>query len=77
MNPTTTGGAERGPGENAAHRDPDGADVLPPLPAPRSSGELPRRVRPSAEPGHDPEGRPLGPLDDDTLNRLLSGLREI
>jgi hypothetical protein len=56
------------------------------VPEPRSGLQpLPRRARsvsggpvvPAPAPGRDPEGRPLPPVDEETLNRLLSGLREI
>ena len=59
----------------------DDGDVLPPLPAPRAVRSLPRRPRdasarsPVSE--QDPDGRPFDPVDEDTLSRLLSGLREI
>jgi hypothetical protein len=67
----------------------DAADQASALPAPRSDlPVLPRRRR-TAEPtgyaesvsrkpaGHDPDGRPYHAPDQETLNRLLSGLRDI
>jgi len=56
-------------------------DVPPPLPAPRSAPPLPRRARPAAgsgkEPARDPGDHPFDPVDEETFQRLLSGLREI
>jgi hypothetical protein len=64
---------------------PDDGDGLPPLPAPRAARPLPRRPRGASPPSagseqgspRDPDGRPFDQLDEDTLTRLLSGLREI
>jgi hypothetical protein len=65
-------------------------DTPPVPPAPRSgTHSLPRRTRTSAgvpapresaprkPPGRDPDGRSYGAPDEETLNRLLSGLRDI
>lgn len=86
MNATPTG---RKPGDpdpdGAGHDDRVAVPPLPPLPAPRSGTcPLPRRRRagaaPSDGPGtdaRDPDGRPYEHVDDETLGRLLSGLRDI
>jgi hypothetical protein len=77
MNATPTDGHEVGTDEQAAG---------PLLPTPRSgTRRLPRRTRegaalpvgPGPEPARDPDGRPFEPVDEATLTRLLSGLREI
>ena len=57
------------------------------VPSPRSGADpLPRRIRPGssdrkhepdAAPGSSPDGRPYTAADEATLNRLLTGLREI
>lgn len=93
MNPTTTGGATPSsdggePGgevETVDSRPASSDDVLPPLPAPRAARPLPRRapgateplVVPGQESSRDPDGRPFDAVDETTLNRLLSGLRDI
>lgn len=68
---------------DAGSRSGEGSDAVP---GPRSGPRpLPRRTRgvagsaqaPEPEPARDPEGRPLRPVDEETLNRLLSGLRDI
>ena len=68
---------------DTGHEDSDPAAV----PSPRSAADpLPRRVRPGrsgrkheldAAPGSSPDGRPYTAADETTLNRLLTGLREI
>jgi len=83
------GGAEA---ENPAveARGEDHGDTEPVPPAPRSATHsLPRRARTSAgvpaaraseprtPPGRDPDGRPHRAPDEETLNRLLTGLRDI
>ena len=77
MNVTPTDGHEVGNDEQAAR------PLLPgPRPGPR---RLPRRTReeastpfgPGPEPARDPDGRPFEPVDEATLSRLLSGLRDI
>ena len=66
--------------------DPDDGAGRSPVPPPRSGPDgLPRRtpamrgspVGPAEEPARDPEGRAFDPVDEATLNRLLSGLRGI
>jgi len=82
MNPTPTGRAVASTSEG---EDAEQVDV-PFLPGPRSGRQpLPRRSRavseppfgPVEEPGRDPEGRPFEPVDEATLTRLLTGLRDI
>jgi hypothetical protein len=77
MNATPTDGHEAGTDEQVA-------DPL--LPTPRSgTRRLPRRTRedatvpvgPGPEPARDPDGRLFEPIDETTLSRLLSGLRDI
>ena len=73
MNATPSGGSPDGDG--------------PALPAPRSGTDpLPRRTRsggeraepaPNVDLGRDPEGRRYTRADAATLDRLLTGLREI
>jgi hypothetical protein len=66
--------------------DPDNRHARSSVPPPRSGANgLPRRTPtvhgspagPAEEPARDPEGRIFDPVDEATLNRLLSGLREI
>jgi hypothetical protein len=68
----------------------DHGDPVPVLPTPRSGNHaLPRRSRtsggapttrdsePRKPPGRDPDGRSYRAPDEETLNRLLTGLRDI
>lgn len=80
MNPTPTVGSATPSGEGG-----EPGDVV--VPAPRSGAyPLPRRARrgdaardgaPEAEPARDPDGRRYADADAATLDRLLSGLRDI
>jgi hypothetical protein len=61
-----------------------GGDQAVPVPRP-GPRPLPRRVRsgtaarrvPDQEGGYDPDGRPFDRVDEETLSRLLSGLRDV
>ena len=86
MNSTPSDGAA-GPAPDPAAHDGAGEDrAVAGIPAPRSGEHpLPRRNRtapatpgvPGEEPVYDPDGRPYDGVDDETLHRLLSGLRDI
>ena len=86
---STPSDADAGPHPDAATSDAPsdaaarGDQAVPaPRPGPRP---LPRRVRsgttarrlPDREGGHDPDGRPFDRVDEETLSRLLSGLRDV
>jgi hypothetical protein len=86
MNPIPTGGRATSPDrddpEATEADDPAGRDAgPPPVPAPRSGDDpLPQRGRPRARGAgteRAPDGRPYAPPDAATLNRLLTGLRDI
>jgi hypothetical protein len=74
-------------GTDAVERaDLDDRDGRSSVPRPRCGAHgLPRRTPavhgspagPAEEPARDPDGRAFEPVDEATLNRLLSGLREI
>jgi hypothetical protein len=75
MNRTPTGGAAEPPSPSPEKSD-DG-DPGSAVPPPRTGlEELPRRVR-GASGAVSGSGREEEPVDADTLNRLLTGLREI
>jgi hypothetical protein len=90
MSPSPTDGAEgrassaseaTGPdreGGDPEGRDPEGRDPAAPVPEPRAERALPRRVRGAngTPPAPNGSGRPIPP-DEETLDRLLGGLREI
>jgi len=76
--------------DHGADRVADHGDPAPVLPTPRSGNHaLPRRSRtsggalatrdsePRMPPGRDPDGRTYRAPDEETLNRLLTGLRDI
>jgi hypothetical protein len=82
--------AEAPAGPAVEARGEDHGDTAPVPPAPRSATHsLPRRARTSAgapaaraseprkPPGRDPDGRSYRAPDEETLNRLLTGLRDI
>ncbi len=92
MNSIPTGGRATSPdGDDPEATEVDGSPAaehgagVPSVPAPRSGDDpLPQRARPrggAARPGagaeRDPEGRPYAAPDAATLDRLLSGLRDI
>jgi hypothetical protein len=86
MNPTPSDEAA-GPSPEAARPDAAASGAADPaVPVPRSSAHpLPRRIRnrtaahplSERERGHDPDGRPYDRMDEETLSRLLGGLRDI
>ncbi len=92
MNSIPTGGPATSPdGDDPEVTEVDGSSAaergagVPPIPAPRSGDDpLPQRTRPrtgaargGTGPGRDPDGRPYAAPDAATLDRLLSGLRDI
>jgi hypothetical protein len=86
MNATPTGGDTEPFRDGTASRESGAPDAVASFPAPRSGPDpLPRRTRPehatpegpTGEPSHDPDGRPFNQIDELTLSRLLSGLRDI
>ena len=89
MNPTPSDGAAGLSPERVAPDPADGespardADTVPasrpgPPPLPRRSRGVPEPTPvPEQEPGRDPDGRRYDTVDEETLNRLLIGLRDI
>jgi hypothetical protein len=87
MNSTPTGGPATPSSEGDGPVEGPPAEAAVAVPAQRSGPHpLPRRARqggdprvagPDSDPGRDPDGRRYAAADAATLDRLLSGLRDI